>query len=476
MKLTPQTKLLKLLDAYPFLLDYLAAYHPHFEILKNKAMRLTFGRMATLRKIADIGKIPLAKLMSDLAEQIARHTGEVVEIEAAGAPPPDKVAALKEIIGELHRGAAPAAVKQRFDELVGDAAPTEIAAMEEELIRAGMPVTEIQRLCDVHVGVFKDSLADEDDLSAPPGHPLHTFLAENAQVACLVDELIARVNALNEQTDLTDLVAFLDRLGEFDKHYLRKEYQLFPYLEKHGASGPPKVMWAVHDDLRGQLKALKAAAKAGDTEALKNAAPKFGRDVVEMVFKENKILFPMAQSMLSDDEWRAIRQGENAIGFAFVQPAGEWPGAEARATTTSNEKENGMLELRTGKLSLEDINLLLTTLPVDISFVDENDEVRYYSDTKDRIFPRSPGVIGRKVQNCHPPKSVGQVQKILDAFRAGKKDVAEFWLELGGKFIHIRYFAVRDENGRYRGTLEMAQDVTAIRALSGKRTLLNWDD
>ncbi len=473
MKLSPQTRLPKLLAAYPFLLDYLAGYHPHFEILKNKAMRLTIGRVATLRKIADIGHLPVDQLLTDLAAQIRAHTGETAEVDRGAAPPPDKIAALKDIITELHQGATPQQVRARFDELVGDAAPTEIAAMEEMLIREGMPVSEIQRLCDVHVGVFKDALADNDEIDVPPGHPVHTFLAENAQITCLVDELNAHVNALDASSDLTDLAAFLADLAQIDKHYLRKEYQLFPFLEKHGASGPPKVMWALHDELRALLKAMRAAAAAGDRAVLREVAPKFARDVAEMVFKENKILFPLALSTLSEEEWQTMRRGEGEIGYAFVQPAGDWPGASATVTASA---AGGQLDLRTGLLSLEQLNLMLTTLPVDISLVDENDEVRFYSDGKDRLFPRSPAVIGRKVQNCHPPKSVATVQRILDAFRAGQKDLAEFWLELGGKFIHIRYFALRDAAGRYRGTLEMMQDVTAIRALTGQQRLLDWND
>ena len=126
-------------------------------------------------------------------------------------------------------------------------------------------------------------------------------------------------------------------------------------------------------------------------------------------------------------------------------------------------------------MTVEQVNMMLKHLPVDISFVDENDEVRYYSATKDRIFPRSPGVIGRKVQNCHPPKSFAMVQKILDEFRAGRRDKADFWIQMKGRFLLIQYFAVRDEQGVYKGTLEVSQDVTDIRKLEGQKRLLDWE-
>jgi DUF438 domain-containing protein len=319
--------------------------------------------------------------------------------------------------------------------------------------------------------VFKDSLDDGEEIQQPAGHPVHTFMAENAQLACLADELTARINALDRRPDTADLAKFLQDFGAFDKHYLRKEYQLFPHLEKHDISGPPKVMWAVHDEIRAQYKTLVAAAKSGEVATLKAAGPKFAREVVEMIYKENKILFPLCLATLDEAEWLAIHRGEPEIGFAFVERGSEWPPAPMPVASAAADGELG---LHIGRMSLEQLNLMLNHLPVELSFVNENDEVRFYSDPKDRIFTRSPGVIGRKVQNCHPPKSAHLVQRILDAFRVGEKDVAEFWIDSQGRFLHIRYLAVRDAAGRYRGTLEVVQDVTAIRALQGEQRLLNW--
>jgi DUF438 domain-containing protein len=204
----------------------------------------------------------------------------------------------------------------------------------------------------------------------------------------------------------------------------------------------------------------------------------------DMVTKEEKVLHPMAIDTLSDEEWAKIRAGEGDIGYAFVSDVPEWPtrvagdeagaaGAPAGGTTTAAAGDDGLLALNTGGLRLEELNLVLGVLPIDFQYVDEHDRVRFYSEGH-RIFPRSPGVIGRKVQNCHPPASVHKVQQIIDAFRAGEKDVAEFWIEMQGTFLHIRYFAVRDSGGAYRGVVETVQDVTAIRALEGQRRLLDW--
>ena len=203
----------------------------------------------------------------------------------------------------------------------------------------------------------------------------------------------------------------------------------------------------------------------------------------EMFYKEERILLPNALERLTEEDWRAIHSQEDEYGFSFFTRGNEWPpeekqkpqeevkmmqSAPAKRTSSMND-----FPLTHGDLSIMQIDMMLRTLPVDLTFVDENDIVRYYSETPDRIFKRSPAIIGRKVQNCHPPASVDKVIQILEDFRAGKRDVAEFWIQLGEKFIHIRYFAMRDSRGQYRGTLEVSQDVTAIRKLEGEKRLLD---
>jgi hypothetical protein len=193
-----------------------------------------------------------------------------------------------------------------------------------------------------------------------------------------------------------------------------------------------------------------------------------------MVYKEEHILFPMAKDLLTDAEWQKVRRGEEEIGYAWVTPEQGWIGGTGQ-TPSPEGRVAGTIDLDTGVMTVEQVNMMLKHMPVDISFVDENDEVRYYSATKDRIFPRSPGVIGRKVQNCHPPKSFNMVQKILDEFRAGRRDKADFWIQMKGRFLLIQYFAVRDDKGAYKGTLEVSQDVTGIRKLEGQKRLLDWE-
>ena len=404
---------------------------------------------------------------------------------------------LKMLIRELHAGKTVEDVKDEFAALLRDVGATEVAEMEQALIAEGLPEMEIKRLCDVHVAVFRESLDAQPSPEAIPGHPVHTFRAENSAAARVLDALQEALDALETrpgaahrlrsgQAQLEQASARLRELREYEKHYLRKENILFPYLEQHGFTGPSSVMWAIHDDVRAGWKALDGLLSAGpgddrvafNTRFVEVFEP-LSTAIREMFYKEDNILFPAALEKLSEEEWRAIRAQEPEVGYCYVEPGSQWPpGALApeAASPPAEAREEGtddLLHLDTGALTPQQINQLLTHLPVDITYVDKDDTVRFFSQGKERIFPRSPAIIGRQVQKCHPPASVHRVQKILDDFRAGRRDVAEFWIQMQGKFIHIRYFAIRDEQGEYQGTLEVTQDITRIHTLEGERRLVD---
>lgn len=231
-------------------------------------------------------------------------------------------------------------------------------------------------------------------------------------------------------------------------------------------------MWALHDDIRAMLRDVRAKVKADTIKPLElKTLITMLRD---MIYKEEHILFPMTLDTLSDEDWLKVMAGESEIGYSWVEPEKGWQPTSAATQVEMMAGKVGSMNLDTGQLTQEQMNLLLTHLPVDISYVSANDEVLYYSNTEERIFPRSPGIIGRKVQNCHPPKSVDVVEKILEEFKAGNKDSADFWIQMRGRFILIRYFAVRDSEGKYQGCLEVSQDVTDIRGLQGEKRLLDW--
>lgn len=396
----------------------------------------------------------------------------------------DKKEILKDIIRDLHRGGDVEELRKRFAELVRDVSGGEIAAMEQELISEGLPEEEIKKLCDVHVRVFKDSLEEQPASGYVPGHPLHTLAAENKELEKIVARTRDLLALFREEAgdragsaERAKLASLINTLAEVEKHYLKKENQLFPRLEAKGKSGPSKVMWAVHDDIRAHLKDFRRALDLGDSVLVAKTGTWVLQEISDMIYKEEKILFPMSLEILDERDWARVKKGEEEVGYAWIAPGREWASAAPPegGDAGANTAEGNRLALDTGVLSAEQVNLLLTNLPVDISFVDENDTVVFYSATRKRIFPRTPGVIGRKVQNCHPPKSLDVVTQILAAFRDGSRDVAEFWIEMSGKFIHVRYFAMRDGGGKYRGSLEVSQDVTGIRALRGEKRLLDWD-
>ncbi len=317
-----------------------------------------------------------------------------------------------------------------------------------------------------------------------PGHPLHTLVEENRAVAAIVAEARGLLERLRGEAGTGGLAPVKARLAELvealaqiERHYLKKENELFPRLEAKGISGPSKVMWAIHDDIRAHVKDLRQALDLDDARLVVRAGEWVLQEISDMIAKEDKVLFPMALETLDEADWAAVKKGEEENGYAWIAPPPAWPAPSAapEPRPAAPAREGAAVSLDRGVLSAGQLDLVLTRLPFDLTFVDENDTVVYYSATPDRIFPRTPGIIGRKVQDCHPPKSVHVVDRVLRAFRGGERDVAEFWIDSQGRFIHIRYFAVRDAAGAYRGALEVAQDVTAIRALRGERRLLDWD-
>lgn len=402
---------------------------------------------------------------------------------------------LKEALRQIHAGKPYEEVKQTFADILQQASAGEIAEIEQALIAEGLPVEDIQYLCDVHVAMFRESLDQQTPPQMLPGHPIYTFNAENELAALQLNEcrqLLRKAQDNPASETLVNLAAALQKLAEFDRHYERKENLLFPYLERYGFSGPSAVMWGIHDDIRKAWKSMRKHlqdSKADLAAAIAGVAEQFvpmENAMREMFYKEEHILFPNALERLNASDWRAIHAQEPDFGFAFVQRGTQWPPDEqplkvvtsaektiAREEQKERTSEMSEFPLTTGDLTLSQINLMLTHLPVDITFVDENDTVRYFSETPTRIFKRTPAIIGRQVQNCHPPASVHKVVEIVEDFRSGKRDSAEFWIQMNGMFIHIQYFAMRDADGNYRGTLEVSQEISALRKLEGEKRLLD---
>lgn len=400
-----------------------------------------------------------------------------------------RIRTMKEIIRHLHEGGDAGEVRAKLKELVRETDSSEIAAMEQQLIGEGMPVEQVQSMCDLHSSVLQEILVEPDRPKVLQGHPIDTFQRENVAIQEAVGELRRRVAELEAKSpagvDADALFALREpanRLMDIDKHYQRKEHLLFSCLERHGITGPSKVMWGKDDEVRQSLRRLMEAFEVsraqGAQEALRavrSAAEPALRAIQEMIVKEEKILLPMAASTLTEEEWGEIWRQSPEYGWCLVEPReGYQAPSPTAAPAPADLPANRAVMLPTGALSMQQLSGLFATLPVDLTFVDAEDRVRYFSEGAERIFARSKAILGRKVQHCHPPKSAHIVEQILDDFRQGRQNVAEFWINFREKFIHIRYFAVRDESGQYQGTLEVTQDVTRIRALEGERRLLQY--
>jgi uncharacterized protein len=405
---------------------------------------------------------------------------------------------LKGIIRDIHNQKDPEELKNRFKELISDVGATEIAQLEQELIQEGLPESEIKRLCDVHVAVFQESLDKKETPEQQGGHPIHTFRKENAalkkvleQINPLLEKIKATDSLEHVKPDLSQWKELHNQIREIEKHYSRKENILFAYLEKHGVSGPPKVMWAIHDDIRAQIKEVSRVLElpgTGITE-LKKVIDQLEvpslKAIDDMIYKEENILFPMSMETLTEGEWAAVKEQSDEIGYTLIEPDQGWVSAVTsepvvsgsyshdkveRGSTTSGRAQD-LLPFETGAMTLEQIQLIFDHLPVDITFVDQNDIVRYFSYGKERIFQRSKAIIGRNVENCHPPDSVHIVKKIVNDFRSGKRSSADFWIKMNGKFVFIQYFALRNGQGDYMGTIEVTQDVQNIRNLEGEKRI-----
>lgn len=379
---------------------------------------------------------------------------------------------LKGLILELHNGHDFDDVKRRFEEQFSNVSAKEISELEQALIKDGMPVENIQRLCDVHTAVFKGSIEeihnnDADD--AIPGHPVHTFRLENSIIAEKTNEIIRLLTKNNPDT----LILKLKELTEIDKHYSRKENIIFPLLEKHNITGPPKVMWAIDDEVRQELKALiNDLEKGGRIMDLGGPIGKTIGKINEMVYKEDNILISMTLETFSQDEWDEIQKSSEEIGYSFIEVENLWRPKHKSPEVQVQPDAEGNVKFDSGILTKEELQRILNTLPFDITFVDNNDKVKYFSEGTERIFPRPRTVIGRAVSNCHPPASVHIVEELVNNLRSGKKDHEDFWIKMGSKFVYIRYFAVRSDSGEYLGTLEVTQNIKNIVELEGEKRLV----
>lgn len=394
---------------------------------------------------------------------------------------------LKHMILQLHDGTAPDAVKKQLTRLLGTVPYNDVVEVEQELIAEGLPQEEVLKLCDLHSEVLEGAIDHTGEITAPPGHPVHTFKQENRALQRKIKSLDKLYDEVKKATSADEIKSLFmeirqhfNDLMDVDKHYLRKENLLFPFLEKHGVTGPPTVMWGKHDETREFLKgALEALA---ETEGINPEEAKTvielvlfpaSKSIADMIGKEEEILFPMCMDTLDDKEWFEIENQSLEYGFCLYDPKDDWTPEGIKLEESILEAKD-KIQLQSGSFTIPELTALLNTIPFDLTFIDKEDRVKFFTQGKERIFARSRAIIGRKVFQCHPPSSVHIVEKILDDFKSGQEDHASFWITMKDQFIHIEYFALRDEKGHYQGTIEVSQNLTEKRKLEGEQRLLNY--
>lgn len=314
----------------------------------------------------------------------------------------------------------------------------------------------------------------------PEGHPVKVYYEEGA----LIQKILLELNDADPVKDFQKYFNIFNQLITIEKRFARKENQLFPYLEKHGWEGPSQGMWSFHDNLRDQIRLLNGYNTDKNTAKIIDNIPYLIEGIKRLMSIEDERLFPKSMDLLSEDDWKEFYIGDEEIGWMLLEKPTPYPEIEKEEYVHPSQdfkKRELSFSLENtfhydeGYMTPEQVNLLLRFLPVDITYVDENDKVIFYNRGDNRVFPRSKGIIGREVRFCHPPKSVDMVLRIVEEFKAGTKDVAEFWFNFKGRIIHIRYFAIRNDNKEYKGVIEMSQDITEIQKLEGQKRLLDWD-
>lgn len=396
-------------------------------------------------------------------------------------------AKLKELLLKIHDGHSQDAVRNELLLTLNEIPYGEVVEVEQELIAEGLPEDEILDLCDAHSAVLEGRV----DLSAlkpvPDGHPVDVFRRENEEIRKLTNQIFNLIDStltvptILISANILQLRGFYNNLFDVDKHYQRKEYLLFPFLEKAEITGPPKVMWGKHDEIREQIKGCIEVLQTTEMETATFSAvaemvllPTI-RAVVDMIGKEEEIMLPMSLDTLSEGDWYEVSKQSLEIGYCLYDPQIDWRPAGVAEQSVNDLQQNGSrVQLPSGNFSAEELLAILNTLPLDITFVDKDDKVKYFSQGAERIFQRNRAILNRDVRLCHPPASAHIVDKIIDDFKTGRQNSAPFWINMGDKMIHIEYFALRSEKGEYLGTLEVSHNIKPYRELEGEQRILSY--
>lgn len=477
---------------HPELIDIMAELG--FTEITKKAMLNSVGKLTTIPKGAKLKNISMEDVVAALMSKGFELTGEM-PVMASGqtgkgpayqeTEPESRIAQLKGYLKRLGAGEALESVRADFAKDFSDVEASEIMEAEQQLLREGAPLAEVQKLCDVHSALFHGATAEEKianaekaveasvmrrklaeelakrdsfpkkdysdknaraaELAAIPGHPLHTFTKENEAFAAL----LARFDSDRDE-------ALFPRIREISIHYAKKGDLLYPHLKvRYGVSGPSDVMWTVDDEIRDELGALAKEAERGEAWHLRLDAVL--KRAEEMIYKEQNILFPICAVNFTEDEWVGIYRDSKDYALCFGVENTEWKEAEA-AIPETRAQADGEIVMPGGHMTVEQLIALLNTIPLEITFIDAENINRFFNEGP-KLFKRPGMAIDRDVFSCHPPKIETMVRAILDDFRNGLRDSVPVWMEKNGRTMLVKYMAVRDKNRNYLGTVELVQDM-----------------
>lgn len=389
--------------------------------------------------------------------------------------------ALLKILHYIQDGGDFATAKKMFQDEFDQVDVSEITAAERELIAQGLDPRNIQYLCNVHADVFKGSIKEnkENPDFSMPGHPVNTIKQENVVIKSLVNDfLLPNLKKWEENHSdetLGKIKQALSDLATIDKHYARKETSLFPLMTKYGITAPPQVMWGVDDKIRGLIKtAIDLANETPvDAEKLEQAIKEASHEVLEMIFKEEDIMIPMIDEVAKPEDWDNVKREEKQIGYTLINPPMNWHAKKepTQAGPISVDNLSSLfINFKEGSLNLKQLSAILDLLPFALTFVDADDKVAYFGGGS-AIFPHSKNAIGNSVFSCHTPASKPIIEKIFKEFHEGKKKEISYWFtpKKMGRKLYLRYYAVHDDDGKYLGCLEVAQDITDIEKLTGQK-------
>lgn len=414
---------------------------------------------------------------------------------------------IKNLLKSIREGADISRLKEKFREVLKHVSPFEIPLIEQQLIREGVSINEILRLCDLHVELFREFLESKELGDVPKGHPLYLLMRENDLILKNAEALSLYANTILDAKSPSDIKSSIDslkkvliELGKIRIHYRKIQMLIFPYLERRGIDAVPRVLWGREDrvitmirDLMRELSSLESS-DTGKARKIAEKTLELSREITELVFRENKILYPTVWILLSEGEWAAIHEMGKEIGY-LVEYEEEWvpkakpvyPYEVSDASISREQLERLPKELRTivsnrgikpdtykiagkedldlgtGFLNIDEIKTIFSSLPLELTFANKDDRVKFYTNSKlVHGFTRTKTIIGRKVEYCHPPRLEPLVKKVIKELRETGKLYREFWTRLDNRIIRVLIVAVRNEKGEYLGSLEIVEDLTEV--------------